>query len=63
MIGNSNLASKQINGSVDTEVIVTTSLQGRGVNQDEVVEKLIPFDKKKKDAFPRIYHFDIASTV
>ena len=63
LIQQSNLATKQVNSSVDTEVIVTTSLQGTGVDQDVVVGELIPYDKKKKEAFPRIYHFDIASSV
>ena len=63
LIQKSNLATKQVNSSVDTEVIVTTSMQGTGVDQDVVVRELIPYDKKKKEAFPRIYHFDIASTV
>jgi len=63
LIQKSNLATKQVNSSVDTEVIVTTSMQGTAVDQDVVVRELIPHDKKKKEAFPRIYHFDIASTV
>ena len=63
LIQKSNLATKQVNSSVDTDVIVTTSMQGTGVDQDVVVRELIPYDKKKKEAFPRIYHFDIASTV
>ena len=63
LIRKSPVASKQVNSSVDTEVIVTTSLQGTMIDKDSVVKELIPYDKKKKNAFPRIYHFDIASTV
>ena len=63
LIQKSNFARKQVNSSVDTEVIVTTSMQGTGVDQDVVLRELIPYDKKKKEDFPRIYHFDIASTV
>lgn len=63
LVQKSASATRQRNASVDTEVIVTASLQGSSVNQDEIVEELIPYDKKENEAFPRIYHFDIASTV
>ena len=59
----SKVASNRIFRSVDTEPIITTSLQGTIVDQDDVVKELLPFDKKKNDAFPRIFHFDIASSV
>jgi len=63
LIEKSDFAMKQVNSSVDTDIIVTTSLQGTTVDQNVVVRELIRYDKKKEEAFPRVYHFDIASTV
>ena len=63
MIKKSKFGTEQVKSSVNADVIVTTSLQGTGVDQNVVVRELIPYDKKEKEAFPRIYHFDIASTV
>ena len=63
IVKKSDAASRQLSSSVDTEMIVTISMQGTSVNQDEVVKALLPFEKKREEAFPRIYHFDIAATV
>ena len=63
LMQNSRHALRQVLHSVDTNLIVTTPLHGNEVNQDKVVKALLPYEKTQEDAFPRIYHFDIASTV
>ena len=63
LMQHSRHALRQVFHSVDTNLVVTTSLHGNEVNQDKVVKSLLPYEKTQEDAFPRIYHFDIASTV
>ena len=63
LIKRSRYAYRQVTHSADTNVVVTIPLHGNEVQEDKVVKSLLPYERTQEDAIPRIYHFDLASTV
>ncbi|XP_057290514.1 E3 ubiquitin-protein ligase rnf213-alpha-like isoform X3 [Hydractinia symbiolongicarpus] len=54
---------KHKNKKMPEQQVVTTPVHSTSVEIDDVVDALCVFEEKPEDAFPRIYHFDIAPTV